>query len=340
MSRSSISRAPSRVHSLVPETSLASSRMSDLSLSRTATSASTNSITSHYSTLDSNWLPNTVVVNQPRIKISLTLTPKEIDLLKTSWSKVISSSPSGSDTPRVSTPSHIPSATGSLRGTPQKQSRSINIGTTNSGSSFASSLFCIQLYENFIARDPLIEKLIPSIKHQASAFAGVINVAMSTLDDLSRMDESLESLGRLHSRILGIEPEYFQTMGEVLIKTFRDRFSNDMADGFSLETEEAWIKLYCFLANSIIQGGIDPIINYEAAKGEQSSLTSSQIKKKQSSTSLDSLSGSTLASNSLPLPKKSQSISKQSYLNVTKRKLHKPGNPKTGAKSSADCIIM
>ncbi|KAG7886343.1 hypothetical protein KL936_005021 [Ogataea polymorpha] len=340
MSRSSISRTPSKVHSLVPETSLSSSRTSDLSLSRTATSASTNSITSHYSTLDSNWLPNAVVENQPRIKVSLTLTSREIDLLKTSWSKVISSSPSGSDTPRVSTLSHIPSAKGSLRGTPQKQSRSINIGTTNSGSSFASSLFCIQLYENFIARDPLIEKLIPSIKHQASAFAGVINVAMSTLDDLSRMNESLESLGRLHSRILGIEPEYFQTMGEVLIKTFRDRFSSDMADGFSLETEEAWIKLYCFLANSIIQGGIDPIINYEADKSEQSSLVSSQIKKKQSSTTLDSLSGSTLASNSLPVPKKSPNISKQSYLNVTKRKLHKPGNSKTDSRSSADCIIM
>ncbi|KAG7810817.1 hypothetical protein KL921_002445 [Ogataea angusta] len=339
MSRSSISRAPSRVPSLVPETSLANTRVSDLSLSRTATSASTTSISSHYSTLDSHWLPNTVVVNQSRMKISLTLTPKEIDLLKSSWSKVISSSSTGSDTPRVNTPS-IPSATGSLRGTPQKQSRSINIGTTNSGSSFASSLFCIQLYENFITRDPMIEKLIPSIKHQASAFAGVINVAMSTLDDLSRMNESLESLGRLHSRILGIEPEYFQTMGEVLIKTFRDRFSNDMDDGFSLETEEAWIKLYCFLANSIIQGGIDPVITYETSKGERSSVGSPKINKKQSITSLESFSGSTLASSSIPSPKKSQSISKPSYLNVTKRKLQKPANLKTGAKSSADCIIM
>ncbi|KAG7691343.1 hypothetical protein KL932_005357 [Ogataea haglerorum] len=340
MSRSSMTKVPSRVHSLVPETSLTSSRVSDLSLSRTATSASTNSITSHYSTLDSNWLPNTAIVNQPRIKISLTLSPKEIDLLKSSWSKVISSSPTGSETSRINTPSSIPSATGSLRGTPQKQTRSINIGTTNSGSSFASSLFCVQLYENFIARDPMIEKLIPSIKHQASAFAGVINVAMSTLDDLSRMNESLESLGRLHSRILGIEPEYFQTMGEVLIKTFRDRFSNDMADGFSLETEEAWIKLYCFLANSIIQGGIDPVINYESPAAEQDSVTSSKIKKKQSVTSLDSLSGSTLASNSLSSPKKSHNIPKQSYLNVTKRKLQRSGNSKTGAKSNADCMIM
>ncbi|GAV29219.1 hypothetical protein PMKS-002701 [Pichia membranifaciens] len=141
---------------------------------------------------------------------------------------------------------------------------SAGTGKTNATfntASFASFLFCIQFYNNLISMDPEIENMIPSIRHQASAFAGVISVAIGTLEDLSKMKESLLNLGHLHARILGIDSPYFKIMGEALIKTFQDWFGNS-PESFPLELEEAWIKLYCFLANSIIQGGIDPVIEY------------------------------------------------------------------------------
>ncbi|ODV87747.1 hypothetical protein CANARDRAFT_20477 [[Candida] arabinofermentans NRRL YB-2248] len=238
MSNTKLSSDQHSIHLKIPSSSNSSM------LSRTMSSTSIQSNSTLNTTFDTHWLPNSMIVGQEKLKVSLKLNQNEIDSLRYSWSKIISNSSSSI--------------------TPISSSKNISTFqfTSNSNNSFTSSLFCIQFYQNLISMNPVIEKLIPSIKHQASAFAGVINIAMSTLDDLSRMNESLENLGRLHSRILGIESEYFKIMGEALIKTFKDRFSDE--NSFSLELEEAWIKLYCFLANSILQGGIDPIIKYGA----------------------------------------------------------------------------
>ncbi|CDK27909.1 unnamed protein product [Kuraishia capsulata CBS 1993] len=197
-------------------------------LLRTLSHTSTQSISTTGTSFDAKWMPESTVLNQTRYKVSLKVSKEEGALLQKTWKNVIS-----------------------------------NSDTSNVQTSFTSSVFCVQFYNNLIRMMPGVEKLIPSLKHQASAFAGVINVAMSTLDDLSRMDESLERLGRLHSRILGIDAELFEIMGQALITTFRDRYAN-----FGREEEECWSKLYCFLANSILQGGIDPVIEYSSTYAE------------------------------------------------------------------------
>lgn len=104
--------------------------------------------------------------------------------------------------------------------------------------------------------DPKLERLFPSIKHQAVAFAGVMSLTISQLENLSTMNDYLEKLGKRHSRILGIEPAMFEMMGEALIQTFHERFGNK----FSHDLEILWIKLYLFLANSLLQFGIDPVL--------------------------------------------------------------------------------
>ncbi|KAH3671667.1 hypothetical protein OGAPHI_000372 [Ogataea philodendri] len=336
-------REPAKIRLGSADMSTMPSRNSDLSLSRSSTSTSiVTSVSRSTSVQEADWLNDSVVVNQPRMKIALTLSSEEIDLLRSSWSRVISSS-SASPVATISHGTPTSSPQKSIRGHVSKPSRTISIGSMMPTSSFASSLFCIQLYENLIARDPQIEKLIPSIRHQASAFAGVINVAMSTLEDLSRMNESLGSLGKLHSRILGIEPEYFQIMGEVLLKTFRDRFANDLAHGFSIKTEEAWIKLYSFLANSIIQGGIDPIIQYSQPEIEKPVERPPETMRSPSrSESIESKS-STKTKESPDLMKpfiKTRKSSKHSYLNVPKRISHKASSSSSNNDPNSDCVIM
>lgn len=266
-------------------------------LSRSITATSVNSTSTINTTFETNWMPNSFVVSKKKYKISLKLKTSEIELLRKSWAIVTSNetyTPSSNGLEPLSSRSSsmtglnlMKTNTGSSNQGNPLNGGSGSAGTGSAGSSgpgagsgmgavsagpgkttssfntasFSSFLFCIQFYNNLISMDPEIENMIPSIRHQASAFAGVITVAIGTLEDLSKMKESLLNLGHLHARILGIDSPYFKIMGEALIKTFQDWFGNS-PESFPLELEEAWIKLYCFLANSIIQGGIDPVIEY------------------------------------------------------------------------------
>lgn len=180
-----------------------------------------------------------------RVRVRLSLSGQQIEMVRKSWNEMLSDNPEE---------------------------------TTN----FASSLFCLQFYNNLLAMEPDLVTLFPSIKHQATSFAGVLNSAIINLEDLSLLDAPLEDLGRRHARILGISPPYFKLMGDALIKTFRDRFQTNLQN-FPVQLEELWIQLYCFLANSILQGGVDPVIVYAEEEsdsaseiGTQSSMHSAQ----------------------------------------------------------------
>lgn len=239
-------------------------------LSRTVTATSINSQASVNTSFETNWLPNSFVISKKKYHVSLKLGKEEISMLRKSWTIVTSTESRADDTDDNSL-RRLNSRTSSV-GTSNTSNQSMSIiSTTNSSTmakprqfntaDFSSYLFCIQFYNNLLSMIPDIERIIPNIKHQAAAFAGVIQVAIDTLEDLSKMKESLLNLGHLHARILGIDAPWFKTMGHALIKTFQDWFGNS-PESFPLELEEAWIKLYCFLANSILQGGIDPAIEY------------------------------------------------------------------------------
>ncbi|VEU20879.1 DEKNAAC101731 [Brettanomyces naardenensis] len=295
-------------------------------ISRSLTASSVNSTSTSNTTFESNWLPNSEVVKPQTFKITLKLSPKEIELLRWSWQVVTSTeSRAGDDAASIKSVS----------------------STTFNTADFSSYLFCVQFYNNLISMDGAIEEMIPSIRHQASAFAGVLNYAISTLEDLSKMHDTLINLGKLHARILGIDSPYFQTMGEALMKTFRDWFGKD-EESFPLELEEGWIKLYGFLANSIIQGGIDPAIEYGIDDG------SSTISRQNES----SIDNSSLGSGR---PAQEQAPVQQSYAASTSdesgsapskhfKKSHKgnSSNKKSGRRGlrrgkdgeDGDCIIM
>ncbi|EGW34982.1 uncharacterized protein SPAPADRAFT_64183 [Spathaspora passalidarum NRRL Y-27907] len=123
----------------------------------------------------------------------------------------------------------------------------------------ATSLFCRQFYANIIARDREMKNIFPSIEHQSLDLASVLTIVVLQLDDLSSLEDYLMKLGKRHTRILNIEPVHYEILGEVLIQTFHERFGNK----FNQELEIVWIKLYLFLANSLLQYGIDPVLNVE-----------------------------------------------------------------------------
>ncbi|RKP32125.1 globin-like protein [Metschnikowia bicuspidata] len=124
----------------------------------------------------------------------------------------------------------------------------------------ASSMFCLQLYLNLLSRAPELDVAFPSLRHQAVSLAGTITFAINSLENLSSLDEYLSELAKRHLRILGTEPAQFELMGEAFIHTFQERFGKR----FTPELEILWIKFYLYLANTLLQFGMDPVLKLES----------------------------------------------------------------------------
>lgn len=122
-----------------------------------------------------------------------------------------------------------------------------NVGT-------ASAFFCQQFYENLLGEYPELSVLFPSIKSQASSMAGILALVISQLDNLPRVREVLISLGKRHSRIIGVEVTHYELVGNALLRTLADRIQDD----FSPELENAWIKFFTYITNMMLQAGEDP----------------------------------------------------------------------------------
>ncbi|KAG0678404.1 hypothetical protein C6P41_004816 [Kluyveromyces marxianus] len=240
--------------------------------------------TSNAQSLSSN------VMDGIRYKIVLNLTKREIKLIRDSWNillsdegsvdnksssffkRVFKSSRSSSISQGQASNLVESSKKSMLQRVPTGRSAHGSINTvknapqtaTMASSSISSSLFCAQFYSNFLSMDPNLEKLYPSLKHQATAFAGVLTMAINNLEDLTAMEAYLNNLGKRHARVLGIHPPQFEMMGIAFLRTIRDRFGVYC----TFELEETWARLYSYLANSILQFGIDPILKVDFSENE------------------------------------------------------------------------
>ena len=223
-----------------------------------------------------------------RYKIVLKLTPREINLIQESWGMMLNDELAGD---RLRTflrkvvhelgalswvsgtgKSSRKAQPGLLHGKISKWGSSFTTGPLpdsdvkpiSSSSALASSIFCHQFYGNLLYMEPSIESMFPSIRHQAVAFAGVLTMTVNNLENLSVLEAYLCSMGKRHARILAIEPPHFELMGMAFLKTIKDRFGVHS----TLELEETWSRLYSYLANSILQFGIDPVLKIDALKNE------------------------------------------------------------------------
>jgi hemoglobin-like flavoprotein len=208
--------------------------------------------------------------NHSDVKLVLNFTPQEIEMIRSSWKEMISD----------------------------------DLNKEGNQSSIASSLFCIQFYSNLLSMEPELEKMFPSIKHQAMSFAGVLSTAILNLEELDKLDDYLNNLGKRHARILGIDPPHFELMGGAFLKTFQDRFGQNLTLGM----ERCWARLYTYLANSILLSGVDPVLRVEKVNQdihnvlERSNTDSTSIfDQRSTSTSASSVYAHSHATNPSPL---------------------------------------
>lgn len=195
--------------------------------------------------VSSNTSVDSALTVQSKYKVNLQLNSKEITLLRYTWNKMLVEELI--EHQELSLP--IP---GSLSIQPREKTANYNLRLAQ----LALSMFCTQFYGILLSMAPELEVAFPSLRHQAAAMASVMSLAINSLENLSVLDEYLTKLGKTHTRVLGIEPAQFEMMGEALIQTFNERFGNK----FTHELEVLWIKLYMYLANSLLQYGMDPTL--------------------------------------------------------------------------------
>ncbi|SJM85610.1 uncharacterized protein ZBIST_2348 [Zygosaccharomyces bailii] len=201
-----------------------------------------------------------------RYRIVLKLKPRERALIRDSWAMILN------DESASNISSSAKTKQSKLKGTfgmPSHHKSRLEMGHAAQGSAqsnraengvrsnaFTSSLFCSQVYWNLLLMAPQVEQMLPSTKHHAVAFGGVLTAAINNLENLDVLDDFFEHLGKRHARILGIEVPHYELMGVAFLKTMQDIFGVHC----TVELEKAWSKLYSYLANSILQFGIDPIL--------------------------------------------------------------------------------
>ncbi|CAK9438354.1 uncharacterized protein LODBEIA_P25780 [Lodderomyces beijingensis] len=193
-----------------------------------------------------------------RFGAKINLSQREIDMVRYTWNSMVQEERSS----KARMPGQFPSEKTAVGSSLPRQAT----GSKNISCPVSLSLFCQQFYANALATAPELEKMFPSIKHQSVSFAGIMSLIISQLEDLSVLESYFVSLAKKHSRGLGIEPGQFEIMGEALIYTFKERFGEQ----FTLELEILWIKVYLFLANSLLQLGVDPIMKPEVLDGQMS----------------------------------------------------------------------
>lgn len=206
--------------------------------------------------------PEASVTFQKHYKMSLQLQPHEIEMVRCSWSILLDDECSKPKydafvdkcvKPRINVPYKPPANEDSKNNVKEQLA---NSGKYEDDLKVPTFLFGAQFLHNIREIVPTIENSFPGIQHAASGVTGVVGMAISNLEDLSVMDYYLSSLGKHHARILGVYASHFDVAGIAFLKTLRDRFGYH----YTKELDELWSRIYIYLANSMLQYGIDPIL--------------------------------------------------------------------------------
>jgi hemoglobin-like flavoprotein len=232
----------------------------------------------------------------------------------------------------------------------QEEGATFGVGTNSQGLS-ATSLFCEQLYDNLVAEQPSLKLLFPSLQAQSAVLAGIFRMLLKTIDRLEDLDNFLLQLSKRHSRIIGVEACHFELLGRALIQTFTDRLGDD----WTPELEDAWIKVYSYLANFMLRAAADPRIEdvelYEAMRASSKAPTKSSP----SSTSLsrrpsDALLSKTAAKSntppprpnrpSVPSPATTQDLAVSDKVSARNLQLKSRGKARRRAGLDKDCVVM
>ncbi|ODQ80187.1 hypothetical protein BABINDRAFT_161163 [Babjeviella inositovora NRRL Y-12698] len=190
-------------------------------------SSSPSSVSSHNKSMDNQTTARDFEVKLSRVTVNFT--PAEIATLKATWSMEAKDTNSGD----IADP------------------KNTLFGTTS---------FWEHVYSLVGEEHPEVVHLLPPITHQTQAFSGMVYLCISNLDNLSRLDEYLASLGRRHSRVFNALRLHFEAMGSGVLKSLYNHYG----EAFTADISDVWARFYCFLANSLLQASLyDPVMSQE-----------------------------------------------------------------------------
>ena len=112
--------------------------------------------------------------------------------------------------------------------------------------------FVSRVYSNLIAANPNLKTVFAeeaTIREHSMLFDDVLKFVLSYVDDNEMLNEFMYQFLQENQLFANVAAEYLEPMGSALIQTFKQWLGNGKFDS---EIESIWIKVYVFIANSIL----------------------------------------------------------------------------------------
>jgi hemoglobin-like flavoprotein len=112
--------------------------------------------------------------------------------------------------------------------------------------------FVSRVYSNLIAANPNLKTVFAeedTIREHSMLFDDILRFVLSYVDDNEMLNEFMYQFIQENELFANVAVEYLEPMGGALIQTFKQWLGNGKFDS---EIEIIWIKVYVFIANSIL----------------------------------------------------------------------------------------
>lgn len=112
--------------------------------------------------------------------------------------------------------------------------------------------FTSRLFSNLLISNPQLKECLSTdlvIRDQSVLFNDLLNFAVIYVDDEDKLNDCLTQFFQESPGLINVATNYLEPMGNSLIQTFRQWLGKGK---FNRELEAIWIKVYLYLANSIL----------------------------------------------------------------------------------------
>jgi hemoglobin-like flavoprotein len=106
----------------------------------------------------------------------------------------------------------------------------------------------VQFYEYLFKEEPSLRNMFGnSIQMQSKKLTDTLTFVVVSLMDISSIDSKIEILAQVHDKY-EIKKEYYDLVGQAILYTLKVNLQQNWDD----ETEQAWLKLYTYIADKMI----------------------------------------------------------------------------------------
>ncbi|CAH2352132.1 hypothetical protein CLIB1423_05S06348 [[Candida] railenensis] len=117
--------------------------------------------------------------------------------------------------------------------------------------------FMNKLFANMIIANPKLHSLFNTeevVREQAKLFGEMVSFTMAYLDDTPVLHDCMSQFVKENPSIINLGINYIEPLGISLIQTFHQTLGKGK---FSPQLEGLWVKVYLYLANSLLQSSND-----------------------------------------------------------------------------------